>query len=170
MALTLPILCRSHSGGDSVTATDRSNHHPHPPSPSLISLVVSVDVKHHVYFIGHNSALCQSLHVMVYVGNAGMPLLLLLLLPPVGRGHRRPPATGLIRPHTALRPLPFLISNDSLDTDYSDTANGIDHAACTHAGTHDARMHKLTHAHTDGTDTHSLHTHDWHTQYHTHTH
>ena len=52
---------------------------PPPFSPSLISLMVSVDVKHHVYFIGHNSVLCQS-HVMVYVGNAGMPLP--LLLPP----------------------------------------------------------------------------------------
>ena len=28
--------------------------HPHPPSsPSLISLIVSVDVKHHVYLLGH---------------------------------------------------------------------------------------------------------------------
>ena len=52
-----PSECRSHSGGDSV-ATGYNLPHPPPPyplppsfSPSLISLTVSVDVKHRVYVL-----------------------------------------------------------------------------------------------------------------------
>ena len=52
-----PIAARlnaGHSGGDSVAIGiySPSSHTPFPPfSPSLISLMVSVDVKHHVYLL-----------------------------------------------------------------------------------------------------------------------
>ena len=50
------ILCRSHSGGDSVAISIIVFLFPHlhnPFTPSLISLTVSVDVKHHVYLLSH---------------------------------------------------------------------------------------------------------------------
>ena len=52
----LPILMQSHSGGDSVAIGMYSSLFPYlhttrPISPSLISLMVSVDVKHHVYLL-----------------------------------------------------------------------------------------------------------------------
>ena len=53
-----PPSCRSRSGGDSVAIGiyNLPLHpppyaHPHPFTPSLISIMVSVDVKHHVYLV-----------------------------------------------------------------------------------------------------------------------
>jgi len=56
MALITAHLNAGHSGGDSVAIGILSLfphlHTPFPPfSPSLISLMVSVDVKHHVYLL-----------------------------------------------------------------------------------------------------------------------
>ena len=58
MALIAAHLNAGHSGGDSVAIgiyySPSPPYHHHPPpllSPSLISLVVSVDVKHHVYLL-----------------------------------------------------------------------------------------------------------------------
>ena len=56
---SLPILMRGRSGGDSVAIGIYSPSSPSSPayplpspfSPSLISLMVSVDVKHHVYLL-----------------------------------------------------------------------------------------------------------------------
>ena len=58
MALIAAHLNAGHSGGDSVAIGiyAPSSHISIPPSPtvspSLISLMVSVDVKHHVYLLG----------------------------------------------------------------------------------------------------------------------
>ena len=60
MALIAAHLNAGHSGGHSVTigifspSSPTSIAPPHTPafSPSLISLMVSVDVKHHVYLLG----------------------------------------------------------------------------------------------------------------------
>ena len=57
--ITAHLNAGNHSGGDSVTINDRYiislSPHLHTPfpslSPSLISLMVSVDVKHHVYLL-----------------------------------------------------------------------------------------------------------------------
>ena len=54
MALTAAHLNAGHSGGDSeaIGIYSPSSHTSIPPfSPSLISLMVSVDVKHHVYLL-----------------------------------------------------------------------------------------------------------------------
>ena len=52
MALIAAHLNAGHSGGDSVAIGIYSHSSPFPPfSPSLISLMVSVDVKHHVYLL-----------------------------------------------------------------------------------------------------------------------
>ena len=51
MALIAAHLNAGHSGGDGVGIGIYSPSSPHPFSPSLISLMVSVDVKHHVYLL-----------------------------------------------------------------------------------------------------------------------
>ena len=74
MAPIVAHLNAGHSGGDSVAIGITVSLFPHlhnPFSPSLISLTVSVDVKHHVYFwhstvhIYSGEALISGTHVFV---------------------------------------------------------------------------------------------------------
>ena len=68
MALITAHLNAGHSGGDSVAIGIYSPSSPSsiPPfSPSLISLMVSVDVKHHVYLLTESSQLRNCVKVQV---------------------------------------------------------------------------------------------------------
>ena len=68
MALIAADLNAGHSGGDSVAIGICSPSSPSsiPPfSPSLISLMVSVDVKHHVYLLTESSQLRNCVKVEV---------------------------------------------------------------------------------------------------------
>ena len=66
MALIATHLNAGHSGGDSVAIGMYSSSSPTsiPPfSPSLISLMVSVDVKHHVYLLKMSPESCVKVEV-----------------------------------------------------------------------------------------------------------
>ena len=74
MALITAHLNAGHSGGDSVAIGTYSPSHLHTPfppfSPSLISLMVSVDVKHHVYLLTYY---LNYLHVLLFYTGFSWP-------------------------------------------------------------------------------------------------